>query len=101
MERYFTRTYRGQQWAEWIVPSPLFVASDMVYPVQVADLCIYCINWAFRGEPGMVAPVRQEIADAFGEYFRKIQWQGDVETGGEHGRDSGIIYEPEPYSGKK
>ena len=28
--------------------SPFFVASDMSYAVQAADVCMYCVNWGFR-----------------------------------------------------
>ena len=51
MERYFTKTAPGQYRTTWIVPSPFFVASDMNYAVQAADMCIYCVNWGFRLEP--------------------------------------------------
>jgi hypothetical protein len=48
MESYFRKTQTGRYRTTWIVPTPLFVASDMTYAVQAADLCIYCINWGYR-----------------------------------------------------
>ena len=40
----------------------------MAYPVQAADLCIYCVNWAFRlPTQGMNEPVREEIRAEFVE----------------------------------
>jgi len=48
LETYFTKTQTGRYRTSWIVPSPLFVASDMAYPVQAADVCLYVINWGFR-----------------------------------------------------
>ena len=44
IERYFTKTTAGQSRTKWIVPTPLFVSSDMTAAVQAADLCIYCVN---------------------------------------------------------
>ena len=45
VERYFVRTVKGTQRADWIVPSPLFTSSHLSIPIQVADVCIYAINW--------------------------------------------------------
>jgi hypothetical protein len=42
MEAYFAKTAPGRYRTQWIVPTPFFVSSDMTYPVQAADLCIYC-----------------------------------------------------------
>ena len=39
LEGYFTKTNTGRYRTQWIVPTPFFVASDMAYPVQAADLC--------------------------------------------------------------
>ncbi len=44
LENYFTRTQPGRYRTAWIVPTPFFVSSDMTYPVQAADLAIYCVN---------------------------------------------------------
>ena len=67
LEAYFRRTHTGRYRTAWIVPTPLFVASDMNYAVQAADLCIYCVNWGFRlPSYGMDAPARAEIATEFG-----------------------------------
>ena len=63
IERYFSRTQTGRYRTVWIVPTPLFVSSDLTYPTQAADLCIYAINWGFRlPNQGMAAPVRDEVA---------------------------------------
>ncbi len=48
LERYFTKTQTGRYRTAWIVPVPMFVASDMTMAVQAADLAIYCVNWGFR-----------------------------------------------------
>jgi len=48
LERYFTYTQTGRYRRARIVPSPFFVSSDMTYPVQAADVCIYCVNYGFR-----------------------------------------------------
>jgi hypothetical protein len=77
LENYFTRTTRGAYRARWIVPSPFFVSSDMAYPIQAADVCIYCINWGFRlPKRGMDAAERSEIAGEFGPWLRRLQFRG-------------------------
>ena len=64
MERYFTKTAPGQYRTSWIVPSPFFVASDMNYAVQAADVCIYCVNWGFRLDTiGMSAQAGRRLRD--------------------------------------
>jgi hypothetical protein len=51
IERYFTKTQTGRNRTTWIVPVPMFVASDMTMAVQAADLAIYCVNWG-------ISPIR-------------------------------------------
>ena len=70
LERYFQHTRTGKERSNRIVPVPLFVESDMGYGVQVADLCIYCLNWAYRAPRGLDANnCRQEIRP-FAEQLR-------------------------------
>ena len=95
LERYFSLTQIGRERARRIVPTPLFVASDMTYPVQAADLCIYCINWGFRlPERGMEAVTRLEIAGEFGPLLSKMQWHGSGEKQGQTYITYGITYIP-------
>jgi Protein of unknown function (DUF3800) len=102
IERYFTRTLAGRYRAAWIVPVPLFVASDMTYAVQAADLCIYAINWAYRMPAvGMDAPVRREIADEFGRWIGKLKFKGTGYRDGVVYDSHGICYVTEPYRGGK
>lgn len=101
MERYFTKTATGQERSKWIVPSPFFVASDMAYPVQAADVCIYCINWGVRFCNDMIKPVRQDIADGFAEDIDRLQWQGLIQKDGDRYRQYGIVYVPDPYASRK
>ncbi len=98
LERYFSKTLTGRCRAVWIVPVPLFVASEMTYPVQAADLCIYAVNWAYRiPAAGMDAPVRHDIADEFGQWIRELRFKGTRYRDG-RGYDSyGICYVPDPY----
>ncbi|MBY0522385.1 MAG: DUF3800 domain-containing protein [Gemmataceae bacterium] len=78
MEAYFTKTAPGRYRTQWIVPTPFFVSSDMAYPIQCADLCIYCVNWAFRlPSQGMIEPVREEIRAEFLDWLRDLQFHGE------------------------
>lgn len=99
LEAYFTRTGTGRYRTQWIVPSPFFVSSDMAYPVQAADLCIYCVNWGFRiPSQGMDAPIRQEIADDFSPWLRRLQFRGDGFRDGKTFQSFGVVFVPQPYS---
>jgi hypothetical protein len=56
IERYFARTQTGRYRTAWIKPQ--FAASDLTYPIQAADLCIYAINRRYRlPSQGMNAPI--------------------------------------------
>ena len=97
LEGYFTKTGTGRFRSQWIVPTPFFVASDMAYPIQVADICIYCVNWAFRlPTQGMDAPVREEIRDEFYEWLRSLQFRGEGYRDGRVFDSWGICYVPNP-----
>jgi hypothetical protein len=97
LEAYFTKTNTGRFRTQWIVPTPFFVASDMAYPVQVADLCIYCVNWAFRlPTRGMTEPVREEIRDEFFDWLSSLQFHGEGYKDGRVFEVWGISYVPNP-----
>ena len=95
MERYFTLTMAGRERTRWIVPAPLFVESDMAYGVQVADLCIYCLNWGFRLK-GMTEPTRSDIKP-FVWLLEKAIWHGQGYRAGETFKTHGVVYVPDPY----
>jgi hypothetical protein len=97
LEGYFVRTNAGRHRTQWIVPTPFFVASDMAYPIQAADVCIYCVNWGFRlPKQGMNEPVRDEIRVEFVEWLRDLQFHGDGYRDGEVFETWGICYVPNP-----
>jgi hypothetical protein len=103
LERYFTATQTGVERTHRIVPVPFFVSSEMAYPVQVADVCIYCVNWGYRlPSQGMNEPVRDEITREFGPLLDKIQYRGDgYNREGQVFRTWGIFYVPNPYGAGK
>lgn len=92
LNKYFSLTKVGRERAAHIVPVPFFVASDMTYPVQAADVCIYCINWGFRlPERGMNAPIREEIAREFSASLSRLQWRGQGSRQGREYASYGIV----------
>lgn len=100
LEAYFSKTQTGQYRAQWIVPTPFFVASDMIYPMQAADLCIYCVNWGFRlPTQGMNAAVRPEISNEFGPWLSRLQFRGQGYRDGNVFQTFGVCYVPNPYGG--
>ncbi len=99
LEAYFAKTVTGRYRTAWIVPTPFFVSSDMTYPVQAADLCIYCLNWGFRlPTQGMNAPKRDEIGNEFGPWLNQLQFEGDGKKDGNVFKCWGIVYVPNPYA---
>lgn len=97
LEGYFVKTSIGRYRSQWIVPTPFFVSSDMAYPIQAADLCIYCVNWAFRlPSQGMNEPVREEIRTEFDDWLRTLQFRGDGYREGNQFELWGICYVPNP-----
>lgn len=99
LEAYFRKTQTGRYRTTWIVPTPLFVASDMTYPVQAADLCIYCVNWGFRlPSIGMDGELRTEIASEFGPWLNNLQFRGQGYRDGRVFDVYGICYVPNPYA---
>ena len=99
MERYFTNTDNGRYRTTWIVPTPFFVASDLTYAVQAADLCIYCVNWGFRlTAMGMTAPSRAEIERNFGPWLGRLQFRGQGYRDGAVFETFGVVFVPNPYA---
>lgn len=99
LQRYFTATQRGRYYTAWIVPVPLFVASDMSYGIQAADVCIYCVNWGFRvASAGMTAPARDEIRREFGPWLARLQFSGQGERDGRTFDTYGMVYVPDPFT---
>lgn len=102
LEAYFRKTHAGRYRTAWIVPTPLFVASDMTYAVQAADLCIYCVNWGYRlPKLGMDAPVRAEIETAFRPWLGRLQFCGDAYKDGNVYQTFGIVFVRDPYTSRE
>ena len=95
MEKYFTQTMIGRQRTQWIVPVPLFVESDMAYGVQIADVCIYALNWGWR-VGNMTEPTRAEIVP-FARMLDPIIWHGDGYRDGQTFKTYGTVFVPDPY----
>ena len=101
LEAYFRKTHTGRYRTAWIVPTPLFVSSDMTYAVQAADLCIYCVNWGFRlPSHGMDAPARDEIAGEFGPWVNRLQYAGEAYRDGKVYQAFGVVFVPDPYEAR-
>jgi hypothetical protein len=99
LEKYFTYNQNGRLRTQWVVPTPLFVSSEMAEPIQAADVCIYCVNCAFRlPKSGMNAPVWQDIADNFCPWLFQLQFSGDCYKDGQVYHEYGVFYVPDPYA---
>lgn len=98
VERYFTNTQVGKQRTKWIVPVPFFVESDMAYGVQVADLCIYCLNWAFRLQ-SMNEPAREDLVP-FARLLERLIWHGGGYRDQIVFKTHGVVYVSDPYEAR-
>ena len=103
LERYFTKTTKGTQRADWIVPAPLFSSSFLSVPIQAADVCIYCINWGFRRPDwGMDAPTRKDIESRFSGWIRRLENRDRItKADGSPKSLYGICFVPNPYGGSR
>jgi hypothetical protein len=73
----------------------------MTYPIQAADLAIYCINWGFRlPKRGMDAPVRTEIAENYGLWLAQLQFRGEGSRDGGVFDSYGVVFVPDPYAAR-
>jgi len=102
LQDYYTKTQPGAERARWVVPSPLFVDSEMAPGIQAADLCLYCINWGFRRpEWAFTGQTRDEIQDQFGGRVGTLQFRGTAHRDDATFPTYGIIYVPDPYQGRQ
>ena len=70
----------------------------MIYAMQAADLCIYCVNWGFEiPSRGMDAQTRTEIAEQFGPWLNRLQYRGQGYRDGVVFDSYGISFVPNPY----
>lgn len=101
LQDYYTKTQIGRHRTQWIVPSPLFVDSEMSPGVQAADLCLYCVNWGFRQAAwNFTGPKRDELQQMFGGKLARLQFSGDGYRDGEVFRTFGIFFVPDPYTSR-
>jgi hypothetical protein len=101
LESYFEKTTTGRNRASLIVPSPLFVSSDMSYAIQAADICLYCINWSYRLQSWGEHNIRKDIEEEFSPKVSKLRWRGKGTRGNEIFDSDGIFLVRDPYEGRK
>lgn len=71
-------------------------------PVQAADLCIYCVNCAYRlPTQGMTAAERLDVKNLTSEWIAKLQYHGEGYRDGQVFKTHGIVYVPDPYESRQ
>ena len=98
LKNYYTKTNNGIKRSQWIFPTPLFVDSSLTIGVQAADVCLYCINWAFRiAKWGVKLEARPEL-EKYAKRCSERQFKGDMPSDNETYKGYGIIFVPDPYN---
>lgn len=97
LERFMVRHEEGRKIAECIVPTPFFVDSGLSYPVQVADIAIYCVNWGFRVGKNAPAPPRPEIEAMVGESIYRLMDRRKILVEGKRRVTSSIFDVNDPW----
>jgi hypothetical protein len=100
LQRYYSKTQKGTQRADHVIPAPLFVSSLLSIPVQAADLAIYCLNWGYRRtswQPNTA--VRPKIKRDFGGWVDLLQYKSTQKRATHEKKLFGIVFVPNPYSG--
>ena len=99
LNAYYRKTQKGRERTQWIVPTPLFVDSQLAVGVQAADVVLYCINYGYRrNEWRFTGPTRQEIKQRYGGLIHKSRYKGDVYNEGKAYPSHGIVYVADPYA---
>ncbi len=81
LANYFSKTQKGRQRSERLVPVPLFVTQDLSYALQAADLCLYAMNWGCRFHKDMTEPAREEVRDRYEEKLMRLRFKTRLESG--------------------
>lgn len=98
MERYFSAHEKGKQHAKLVLPTPLFTASDMSYPVQAADVVIYLIAHGYR-LPNMTVAVRDDLKKNWIDKVARLQFETRrTDAYGTSYTLRSIVYVPDPWS---
>lgn len=72
VHRYFTQTASGRYRAARLAPVPVFISSDMAYPMQAADVVIYAVNWGYRRPSWPESSIRKEVASQFRAWIQAL-----------------------------
>jgi hypothetical protein len=102
VNRYFADTATGRYRAGLVVPVPVFVSSDMAYPVQAADVVVYVINWGYR-RPNWVPPpaVREEIRRDFNPWLQSLLFRSVKKRRGARIAVYSIVRVGDPYESRR
>ncbi len=76
LERYFSVNDKGKQHSSLILPSPLFISSDMSYAIQAVDVLIYMIGTAYRPKYSNIqAERREDVAGLVGRLLPRLVYK--------------------------
>jgi hypothetical protein len=99
LDSYFVNTLTGRVRAARLVPTPIFVESDMAYGVQVADVCLFIMNWAYRYDR-LDGPTRAELVD-YAKRLRRLVPTGTLgQADGSVVAWHGVTFIPDPYDAR-
>lgn len=102
VHNYFLRTDNGRKRSRHIVPEPLFVDSVNSYFIELADLCIYLLNWGYRKncfENVQNDERREELVTRFEPLLDGMVYYFDPPN--KRKRTCSLVLTDSPYEGKK
>lgn len=100
LERLVRHHETAKGFVTTIVPSPFFVASEMSYLIQAADIILYVLNWGFRVSSNAPAPARIELEQLDGGRIRKMIDDRRVSAGKRQFYNHSVFDVNEPWESK-
>lgn len=99
MERYFSLHAKGKQHARLVLPTPLFTASEMSYPVMASDLVCYLVSQGYRmPKLGMDGPVREDFNPSWAATINGLKHEYvRTDDGGTPYTAQSIVFVAEPW----
>ncbi|MEG1258876.1 MAG: DUF3800 domain-containing protein [Akkermansia sp.] len=95
VHNYFLKTVNGRNRSKYIVPEPLFVDSVNSYFIELADLCIYLLNWGYRKNCFKEKNRREELVERYESLMGELIFYFDSSI--KLKRSCSLVFTNSPY----